>query len=99
MILYALFVLVHIAKTENRLTKKISNTSFVNMKDAVRMVFKKGQSISAVSKYSKIAFSSLGQYVEKAKQYGLNEVKYTPNYKCQQVFTNEEEILFKDYVV
>ena len=68
------------------------------MKEAVNMVIKKGQSISAVSKRSKIAFSSLRQYVEKAKQHGLDEVKYAPNYKCRQVFTNEE-ILLKDYVV
>ena len=39
------------------------------------------------------------RYLEKAKQYGLDEVKYAPNYKCRQVFTNEEEILLTDYVL
>ena len=70
---------------------KIGKTSSVNMKNAVRMVIKKGQRISAVSKHNKIALSNLRRYVEKAKQYGL-VVKYAPDYKCRQVFTNEEEI-------
>ena len=99
MILHALFALINMAQNRKQNDKKIGNTCSVNIKDAVRMVIKKRQSISAVSKHSKIAFSSLRWYVEKAKQYGLDELKYTPKNKCRQVFTNEEEILLKNYIV
>ena len=99
MILYALLALVNMVRNRKQINKKIGNTSSVNMKDAVCIIIKKGQSISAASKHSKIAFSSLRWYVEKAKQYGLDEVKYTPNYKYQQVFINEEEILLNYYIV
>ena len=99
MVLYALIVLINMVQNRKKIDKKISNTSSVNMKDAVRMIIKKGQNIFAVGKYSKISFSSLCRYMEKAKPYGLDEVKYTPNYKCRQVFTNEAKILSKNYAV
>ena len=79
--------------------RKIGKTDEQTMKVAVRNVVEYGMSIRTAAKTSDIKNSTLRRYVEKFRKSAEDPISYAPNYSCRQVFTTDEEVALKDYLV
>lgn len=72
------------------------------MKEAVKRVVEKNESIRQVSKENEIPFTTLQRYVQKYKnslEEERSQIRFTPNYAVNKVFPLEMEELLKEYLV
>ena len=79
--------------------RKISEIDGQTMKEAVRVVIIGGNSIRKAAQNFGIQNSTLRRYVEKFKMTVDKPIFYAPQYSCRKVFTDEEELSLKDYLV
>ena len=85
-------------RNRKRNERKIGKTDKKMMKEAVQNVVVDGMSIRTAAKTFDIKNSTLRRYVDKFKK-TAGEMGYAPNYSCRQVFSAEEELVLKDYLV
>lgn len=69
------------------------------LKNAVKAVIEQGLSVRASAKEHAVKKSNLANYVKKALESGIDNVKYEPNFKKSQVFSEEIEKLLEDYLL
>ena len=86
-------------RNRKRNERKIGKTDEQTMKEAVKNVVVDGMSIRTAAKAFDIKNSTLRRYVDKFKKTAADEMVYAPNYSCRQVFSADEELVLKDYLV
>ncbi|GFS03814.1 hypothetical protein ElyMa_006480200 [Elysia marginata] len=78
--------------------RKIGKTPPDVMKNAVKKV-KEGMPIRQPAKSSGITYSTLRRCVNKSMKINPDEVRFSHNYACRQVFTDAEEKILKEYLI
>lgn len=80
-------------------TKKKPTASAADMESAVRAVIEKGQSIRSSAQEYGLKKSNLANYVKQAKQIGVDNIKYEPNFRKSQVFNDDMEKALEEYLL
>lgn len=79
--------------------RKIGNCSEETMKEAVTLVME-GGSLRKVAASKDISFQTLARYVKKAKQVeDVNDIRMSPNYSVNKVFSVAEEASLEKYII
>lgn len=78
--------------------RKIGKHSAEQMRKALGII-EKGTSIKTAAKLCGLPFSTLRRYYHKNKSLSSNEMKLVPNYSVRKIFTEEQELSLKTYVI
>lgn len=70
-----------------------------DLRRAVEKVLNNQKSLREAASLHNVTKSRLGLYVKKAKEVGLENVSFNPNFKSRQVFTDEMEKALEKYLL
>lgn len=81
--------------------KKVTNRDFSGdvMKRAVSAVIQEDLSLRAAATLYNVKKSSLANYVKKTKEFGSENVNFSPNFAHRQIFTKEYETKLVEYLL
>ena len=79
--------------------RKIGNCAEETMKEAVNLV-REGGSLRKVASLKDIPFQTLARYVNKARDVDdISQIRMSPNYSINKVFTSAEEDSLENYII
>ena len=84
-----------------RTYKKVTNRVFLSetMENAVKDVIENNMSIRKSAEKNSVKKSALANYAKKAKELGIHNVNFIPNFCKSQVFTSEMETILVRYLL